>query len=131
MLYQVDQTGVSAEELFAQFWQGQAAAGPELREFAERLVRGVVERQEEIDARISVAADRWRLERMAIVDRNVLRLAVYELLFESVTPAAVVIDEAVEVSKKFGGEDSSAFVNGMLDAVRRSLGLPDPGTPSS
>ena len=122
MLYQVDQTGVSADDLFGEFWVGQSSAGPELRGFAERLVRGVVERQQEIDGRIATAAEHWRLERMAVVDRNVLRLAVFEMLHQADTPTAVVIDEAIEVSKKFGSEDSGTFINGILDAIRRRIG---------
>ena len=70
---------------------------------------------------IAGAADRWKLERMPVVDRNVLRMAVYELLQQPETPAAVVIDEAIEVAKKFGSAESGGFINGILDAVRRRV----------
>jgi len=88
--------------------------------FAKELVVGVQASRECIDARIREHARNWRLERMAAVDRNLLRLAVYELA-DTDTPAEVVIDEAVELARDFGSEPSPAFVNGVLDAVARSL----------
>jgi len=118
VLYQLDQTGASVAEVLEQFWSTRAAP-PEVRAFCERLVRGVGAHRAELDARIAGAASNWRVERMALVDVNVLRLAVYELLHETETPPAVAIDEAVEVAKKFGSEQSARFVNGVLDAVRR------------
>lgn len=109
----------AAEEAFED-----AAAHFELpegaRAFAKELVTGVAARLDALDRIVGEHAARWRVERMAAVDRNVLRLAVYELL-HSDTPAEVVIDEAVELARRFGGEASSAFVNGVLDAVARSL----------
>lgn len=89
--------------------------------FAAALVRGAVEHGTELDARISRHAEHWRLERMPVVDRNILRLAVYELTFEG-TPAAVAIDEAIELARRFSNEESAQFVNGVLDAVHRELG---------
>ena len=86
--------------------------------FAKELVCGTMAVREEIDARIAAHARNWRLERMAAVDRNLLRLAVYELL-RTDTPAQVVINEAVELAHDFGGERSPAFINGVLDAVAR------------
>ena len=94
---------------------------PQRDEFLEQLVTGVGERQAEVDQHISAHAEHWRIERMPAVDRNILRLAVYELMaFE--TPPAVVIDEALELARKFSGEESVQFVNGVLDAVHRELG---------
>jgi len=89
--------------------------------FASALVRGAVEHAGELDARISRHAEHWRLERMPAVDRNILRLAVFELTFEG-TPAAVAIDEAIELARKFSNDESAQFVNGVLDAVHRELG---------
>jgi N utilization substance protein B len=86
--------------------------------FAKELALGVEAHREEVDARIGACARNWRLERMAAVDRNVLRLATYELLYTG-TPRSVVIDEAVELAREFGSEASTAFVNGVLDAVAR------------
>lgn len=91
------------------------------RAFAEELVRGVAARREELDARIAEHARNWRLERMAAVDRNVLRLATFELLHTD-TPDRVVIDEAIELARDFGGDRSPSFVNGVLDAIARAAG---------
>ena len=100
------------------------AAGEESREahdpFAEELLRGVTENIGVIDEVITRHAANWRLERMAAVDRNILRIAVYEML-RTDTPAVVVIDEALELARRFAGEESVQFVNGVLDAVRREL----------
>jgi len=93
------------------------------RAFAKELVGGVTAHREELDARIAAHARNWRVARMATVDRNVLRLAVFELT-HSTTPPAVVIDEAVELARRFGAEKSPAFVNGILDAVARSTREP-------
>jgi transcription antitermination protein NusB len=90
------------------------------RAFAKQLVCGVASHREEIDARIALHARNWRVERMAAVDRNVLRLAVFELA-HSDTPASVAIDEAIELARDFGSERSPAFVNGVLDAAARAL----------
>lgn len=95
------------------------------REFAEQLVRGVEATREILDARIAAHARNWRMDRMAAVDRNVLRIATWELLYTD-TPDSVVIDEAIEIARDFGGERSPAFVNGVLDAIARTLRTPDP-----
>ena len=95
-------------------------SGPEQDRFATQLVRGTVEHLSEVDDQISRHAEHWRLERMPAVDRNVLRLAVYEMM-RAGTPAAVAIDEALELARKFSGEESVQFVNGVLDAVHREL----------
>ncbi len=110
------------------YWREHPAPdGP--RRFAEGLLRGTVDALERIDPLIEAAADNWRLSRMAVIDRLVLRLAVYELLVAE-TPPAVVIDEAIELARTFSGEPSPRFVNGVLDAVRHRLdedrGAPGP-----
>lgn len=91
---------------------------PERDPFAADLVRGTVEHLDELDQQISKHAEHWRMERMPAVDRNILRLAVYEMTHGD-TPAAVTIDEALELARKFSGEDSVQFVNGVLDAIHR------------
>ncbi len=98
------------------------AAPPEepLDPFMEELVRGVAEHREEIDRRIAEHSEHWRLDRMPAVDRNILRLAVCEILFTS-TPAAVVIDQALELARRFTSEESIPFINGVLDAIRRQM----------
>lgn len=120
MLFQIDLTGTTPPDVFGTFWTGQEA-GEDVRAFAERLVLGVTGERRALDRAIAVSATNWRIERMAVVDRNVLRMAVFELLHEPPTPHAVVIDEAIEVAKKFGSEESGAFINGILDDVRRRL----------
>lgn len=100
---------------------------PEAREafeYARRLVEGTVAHLEEIDGLLRAQADNWRLERMPAVDRNVLRLAVYELMHELDVPKLVVLDEAVELAKRFGSEQSGRFVNGLLDGLLRAHEFP-------
>ncbi len=138
MLYQADLSGDPVEEVISAFFAGDLAEdlgdlSPEARAFAERLVRGAWRRRDEIDGLIARGSAHWRIERMAAVDRNVLRLALYELLEEPATPAAVILDEAVELAKRYGGEESGAFVNGVADGIRRRLASGDlvrgePGT---
>jgi N utilization substance protein B len=121
MLYQHELAGTDPETIFAGFDELRDAP-PEARDFAVALVRGVIGRLAELDAQIGEQADHWRIDRMATVDRNILRLALFELRFAPDTPAAVVIDEAVEIAKRFGSERSSQFVNGVLDGL-----IHDPG----
>jgi N utilization substance protein B len=89
----------------------------ELESFAEELFRGTIKHRREIDLRLAAVAENWAVERMATVDRNILRLGTFELLFQPDTPPRVVIDEAVEMAKRFGSADSQAFVNGVLDRL--------------
>jgi N utilization substance protein B len=93
----------------------------EVRTLAVDLFRGVVREQRSLDARIEPAAEHWRLERLALVDRNILRLAIYELVHQRVPPR-VAIDEALWLAHRFGGTQTPAFVNGVLDPIARSLG---------
>jgi N utilization substance protein B len=86
------------------------------------LVEGVTAHQEELDALIRQYSEHWRLERMAAVDRNLLRLALYELLHQPAIPAKVVINEAVELAKRYGSEESGSFINGILDRIRQQVG---------
>jgi N utilization substance protein B len=90
-----------------------------IRQFCLLLYDGVVAQLADIDARITAAAENWRLSRMPTVDRNILRLGAFELLFMKDTPAAVAFDEAIELARRYGSADSSAFVNGVLDRLRR------------
>lgn len=91
------------------------------RAYAGKLLNGVVLRREEVDGLITAAASNWRLSRIAATDRNILRLAVYEMIGQEDVPDQVVINEAVEISKRFAGDESPSFINGVLDAVRKSL----------
>jgi len=131
MLYQRDVGASDLAQIFHAFDLGEhlATGGDPARQrrrleeafgFARKLVHGAAEHQEEIDELIARQADNWRLERMPIVDRNVLRMAVYELLFSDDTPELVVVDEAIELAKKYGSEQSGRFVNGLLDGLLKA-----------
>jgi N utilization substance protein B len=120
MLYQAEASGTPMCDVAARFWDDREAPS-DLRVFAERLAQGTASRLEAIDRILVESLENWRLERLAIVDRNILRLAVYEFLHETETPPIVIIDEAIEIARRFGGEDSWQFANGILDAVRKKL----------
>ncbi|MBI3637800.1 MAG: transcription antitermination factor NusB [Candidatus Rokubacteria bacterium] len=91
------------------------------RTFADALVRGAKQNQEKVDQTITQYTEHWDLDRMAVVDRNILRVAVYELLWHAEVPAKVVINEAIEIAKKFGTQESSRFINGILDRIHKEL----------
>ncbi len=119
ILYQVDITGEKCEDLLKNFWANLAdETGEEVKEFAEQLACGTAGALVEIDQRISDCAVNWKLERMAVIDRNVLRLGCYELLFRSDIPPKVAINEAVELAKKFSCPEAGKFVNGILDKIK-------------
>jgi N utilization substance protein B len=99
------------------FWE-EHPVGDQVRSFAEELVRGTLTQRTSIDALLSPMIEHWILSRLALVDLCILRLAAFELLFHPHTPSKVVIDEAIELAKSFGGSDSGAFVNGVLDKMR-------------
>lgn len=120
MLYLWDRTQEAAERVPRGFWRLRTTTD-ETRARSEALARGAVAHVGELDEAIAAAATHWRLDRIAAVDLCILRLAAYELTHEPQTPPAVVIDEAVELAKRFGDAGSPAFVNGVLDAVRRSV----------
>jgi N utilization substance protein B len=120
MLYQWDVAREPIAGVMESFWRVRSTV-EETRRMAERLARGASERIEEIDAAIAQVLIHWRLERVAAVDKNILRIAAYELLAERGTPAAVVLNEAVEMARRFGEADSPPFVNGVLDALRRQV----------
>jgi N utilization substance protein B len=120
ILYQWDVTREPMDRVVGLFWQVRSTT-EQTRELAERLARGAQRHLDEIDAAVARAATNWRLERIAGVDRNILRVAAYELMRSPETPASVVIDEAVELAKRFGEADSPPFVNGVLDAVKREV----------
>ena len=120
MLYQWESTREPMDRVTGLFWKVRSTTD-ETRAMAERLARGAQREVESLDAAISAALTNWRYDRVAAVDRNILRVAAYELAHEPLTPSAVIIDEAVEMAKRFGEADSPAFVNGVLDAVRRAV----------
>jgi N utilization substance protein B len=113
----------SVDAALARFWAAfeQDEADPAAREFAEALVRSTVAQLREVDELVQQASKNWRLDRMSRVDRNILRLATWELLASPEVPVRVVINEAVELAKRFGAEDSPAFVNGILDRIAQPI----------
>ena len=124
MLYQWEVGKVSMLEVGQTFWVGPAAIEPfgeDLRAFATKLATGVAASVADIDPMIAEAAQNWRIERMNVLDRLILRLAVYEFLHEVDTPAKVIINEALELARTFSTDDSVRFINGVLDAIRRTL----------
>ena len=124
MLFQMEASGASADDVIALFWRN-FEAEPEGRAYADEAVRGIADDLAAIDQKITGASAHWRLERMARVDRNVLRLGTWELSRRTDVPRAVILDEAVELAKSYGTEDSGSFVNGVLDKVAESLGRKD------
>lgn len=132
MLFQYDLSQPSLEDLFESYWNELTELKAEDREkvpaFANRIVTGVITHLAQIDFIISRHAEHWRISRMATVDRNILRLAVYEFLYEPDTPRAVVINEALEIARRFSTPEATQFINGILDAIRRELD--ETGSPS-
>lgn len=122
ILYAVDITKDEPKKCIEHFWQGSEESSGEVKKFAEQLVDGVSHKIKEIDKLISQYATNWQLERMAVIDRNVLRFAAYELLFMKDIPPKVSINEAIDVAKKYGGPDSGKFVNGILDKINKTEG---------
>ena len=140
LLYQVDISRLDAVHEIDEFWQYHHVA-PEVRTFADRLVRGTLQHAQEIDRLIAACANNWDIARMAVVDRNILRMGVFELLHADDAPPKVCLNEAVELAKRFGDEESSRFVNGILDTIHKrhsqrrpsdsgTFAGPEPSTPS-
>ncbi len=121
VLYAMDTSGAGAEDALRAFW-AHLAPSPEAEEFARVLVRGAAEHGPRIDETIRAVSHHWRLERMTRVDRNILRLATFELLALDDVPRRVTLNEAVELAKRFGSEGSAGFVNGVLDRIAGDLG---------
>lgn len=124
MLFQIEASEVSADRAIELFWRT-FEADPEGRAYADALVRGVEADVLAIDKKISGASQNWRIERMSRVDRNLLRLGTWELMTKPDIPRAVVLDEAVELAKAYGTDESSGFVNGVLDRIANDLGRKD------
>ena len=127
MLYQWEVGRTSVSEVLRTFWFHEQEAddgglSEDLRRFAVGLLTGVTDAVGGIDPVIVESAEHWRIERMNVMDRLILRLAIYEFLHEVDTPARVIINEALELARTFSGDDSVRFINGILDAIRRRLG---------
>ena len=137
-LFQLDICPQDLSAAQEEFWRDRKVPDS-VRAFADRLVSGAMEHKVVIDEILTANVHHWRLNRIAVVDRNILRMAICEFLIEPETPPIVVIDEAIEIAKKFANDDSGLFVNGILDAIRLKLendeldlpeGLPLPGEPT-
>jgi N utilization substance protein B len=120
MLFQWDITRDNIDQIAATFWEGQDEP-PAVADFARLLVTRTVEHVERIDALIQRYAENWRLDRMAVVDRNILRLAIQEFLYDKETPGSVVINEAIEIARRYSSQESPQFINGILDSIRKEL----------
>jgi N utilization substance protein B len=122
MMFAADVDRDEAEVLTSDYWNelGDQTFDDKTREFANNLVRGSLKNLQAVDDRIRSRAEHWRIERMAIVDRNILRLAVYEFLYED-TPKTVVINEALEIARRFSTFEATQFINGILDAIKLDL----------
>ena len=135
ILYEVDVAGPEPDEALEDFWLDRSDLAlskdekeaveqdkqePEIRDYTEGLVRGTLEKLSSIDPTIERYAENWSMGRMACVDRNILRLAAYEMLFVDEIPVKVAINEAVELAKRYGEVDSSKFVNGILDRIAKT-----------
>jgi N utilization substance protein B len=121
MLFQADLGHQSTEEVRDTFWKAGDPVEPEVKGFAEDLFRVAQARHEEIDALIANHSKHWRLDRMPAVDRNLLRMAVAELIGFKSTPFPIVINEALEIARRYSAPESIQFLNGMLDSIARSL----------
>ena len=120
MLYQWEQGKHSPDHILATFLSAQKIDS-EVENFARTLFEGAARDVEDLDRRLREQAEHWRVERMAAVDRNLLRVALFELLHYPETPPAVIINEALEIARRFSGKDSVEFVNGVLDAIHKTL----------
>lgn len=122
MLFQYDIAQPRVDQLTNSYWE---AFGDDMgnvaREFSNDLALGAIARLDEIDDLIKRRAEHWRIQRMAVVDRNILRLAIYEFLYEGDTPKTVVINEALEIARRFSTFEATQFINGILDAIKRDL----------
>ena len=125
-LYQMEIRGETCAEALRLFWE-RCDANERAKEFGRALVTGVSELHERIDRLIAEATEHWRVERLSPVDLNVLRVATYELMQSQSIPVSVVLDEAIEIARRFGTSDSAVFVNGVLDQIALRLGRKSDG----
>jgi N utilization substance protein B len=124
ILYAIDITKDDPKACIDGFWASQDPVKPEIRQFADALVEGVMAKKAEVDGALAEHATNWELERMAVIDRNILRQAAYELIYSEDIPPKVAMNEAIELAKKYGDKDSGKFVNGVLDKINRIKGRP-------
>jgi N utilization substance protein B len=119
ILFQLEFNDSDAEHAFDLYWKDKKAT-KEVKDYCRWLIDGVIANREIIDRNIQSVSERWRLSRMPVVDRNIIRMAAFELLYEEDVAAPIVINEAIEIAKKFSGEQAATFINGILDALRKN-----------
>jgi len=120
ILFRLEFENKQIEKTLNQYWENKKTS-EEIKDYSTWLVNGIISDQAKIDNIIQQISEHWRISRMALVDRNILRMAVFELLYEENIAPAIVINEAIEIAKKYSGDEAATFVNGILDAIRKNL----------
>lgn len=120
ILFQLEFENEKLEETVSQYWENRKTP-EEIKEYSTWLVKGIAAHQEKIDRNIQSVSEHWRISRMALIDRNILRMAVFELLYEENLAPAIVINEAIEIARRYSGDEAVTFVNGILDAIRKNM----------
>jgi N utilization substance protein B len=120
ILFQLEFENEKLEEAVSQYWENRKIP-EEIKEYSTWLVKGIAAHQEKIDRIIQSVSEHWRISRMALIDRNILRMAVFELLYEENLAPAIVINEAIEIARRYSGDEAVTFVNGILDAIRKNM----------
>ena len=120
ILFRLEFENTHLEKTLIQYWENRKTS-EEIKEYSTWLVNGIISRKERIDNIIQRVSEHWRISRMALIDRNILRIAVFELLYEENIAPPIVINEAIEIAKKYSGDQAATFVNGILDAIRKKL----------
>ena len=120
ILFRLEFGNKQIEKTLNQYWESRKTP-EEIKEYSTWLVNGITSDQTKIDNIIQKVSEHWRISRMALVDRNILRMAVFELLYEKNIAPAIIINEAIEIAKKYSGDEAATFVNGILDAIRKNL----------
>lgn len=126
VMYQKEMTGEQADEALRNFFEAQPKMDPELRRFIVGLVTGIEANASDLDKKVEAVVENWSISRIAVLDRNILRMAVYEMTEMSDTPHKVIVNEAVNLAKKYSGENSGKFVNGILDKLMRKVPISEP-----
>lgn len=120
ILFQMEFEDSNPHEALDQYWKSRKTTA-EIKEYSTWLAKGIASNQKTIDSLIQSVSEHWRISRMALIDRNILRMAVFELLYEDNIAPAIVINEAIEIARRYSGDEAATFVNGILDAVRKTL----------
>lgn len=120
ILFQLEFEDAEFDKIVIQYWKNRKVHG-DIKEYSASLVNGIISHKKEIDKAIQSVSEHWRVSRMALVDRNILRMAVFEIMYEEKVDSAVIINEAIEIARKYSGDEAAAFVNGILDGVRKNI----------